>query len=434
MDTFIHLLDQYGYIILFLSLMLELIAFPIPTEPLMSYVGYLIYQHQMNLYLSIVVAALGSFCGMNVAYWIGFKLGYPFFNKHGAKLHLGNDRLKKLEGTFKRYGTKFLLITCFIPGVRHLAGYFAGISRMPFRSFSVFSGIGVLIWTATFISLGDILGPQWMLIEKSLKKYMVFTIAIIVVAGIVVFLVKKYLEQIKYLIVMAAKQIYSSYKIRFGQKLLITCVVIVFVAFVSLSIGLIQDYFGHDFGDFNRVFLIVFGDVFQESSRATTILIRIWNLSSPEILIGIVVVTAIIIAMKSPDRLLEIQCMGLLLIGGYIYIEGIRRLFAWLGHIFHWTIVGVPPFPNDRLIVAAMIYGFCAFILSRHTRRHSLKVFALIAVLVILVFLGLSGIYFNVQPPSGIVAGYIFASVWLSFVILVLEISRLIRWNIRQKW
>ena len=79
METIVHLLDQYGYVILFLSLMLELIALPIPTEPLMSYVGYLIYQHQLNLFISIFAAALGSYCGMTIAYWIGYKLGHPFF-------------------------------------------------------------------------------------------------------------------------------------------------------------------------------------------------------------------------------------------------------------------------------------------------------------------------------------------------------------------
>ena len=181
METIVHLLDQYGYVILFLSLMLELIALPIPTEPLMSYVGYLIYQHQLNLFISIFAAALGSYCGMTIAYWIGYKLGHPFFNKHGRKFHLGPEKMQKVEAIFQKHGAKFLLVSCFIPGVRHLSGYFTGLSRLSYRSFSLFAGLGVFIWTTVFISLGDILGPQWMLIEKSLKKYMVLGAVFIVV-------------------------------------------------------------------------------------------------------------------------------------------------------------------------------------------------------------------------------------------------------------
>jgi hypothetical protein len=57
----------------------------------------------------------------------------------------------------------------------------------------------------------------------------------------------------------------------------------------------------------------------------------------------------------------------------------------------------------------------------------------LILVLWILCLLGLGGIFFGIQPPSGIIAGYMFGAVWLSFMVLILEIWRLIRWNVRQK-
>jgi membrane protein DedA with SNARE-associated domain len=432
METFIHLLDQYGYIILFLSLMLELIALPIPTEPLMSYVGYLIYQHQLNLFVSILAASFGSYCGMTIAYWIGYKLGYPFFNRYGNKFHLGPERLQKVEGIFRKHGAKFLLVSCFIPGVRHLSGYFTGISRLSYRSFSIFSGLGVLIWTTSFISLGDILGPQWMLIEKSLKKYMILAAVLIVMALLLVFVIKRYLESIKTSIVRTAKGIYSGYRVRFRLKLLITCILIVFIIFVSFSVGLIQDYFGHDFGDFNKVSLIVFWDIFRKGWEPY--MKAVMFLGSKPLLIGLVILSAIWSFVRSRDRLLEVQCLTLLVVGGFIYIEGIRRLFSWLSHAFGWTITGVPAFPNDQLILAVMIYGFSAFIVSRHILSHLLKLFILIVVLCILFAVGLAGVYYGVQPPSGIIAGYLFGAVWLSFVLLILEIARLIRGNVTKTY
>ena len=338
--------------------------------------------------------------------------------------------MQKVEAIFQKHGAKFLLVSCFIPGVRHLSGYFTGLSRLSYRSFSLFAGLGVFIWTTVFISLGDILGPQWMLIEKSLKKYMVLGAVFIVVVVLLVFIIKRYLENIKVSIVRSAKYIYTSYRVRFRLKLLITCILIVFIVFVSLSVGLIQDYFGHDFGDFNKVTLLVFWDVFQKGWAP---FMRVaMSYSATPALIGLVIFTVIWSFVRSHDRLLEAQCLILLIVGGFVYIEGMRRLFSWFTHTFRWTITGVPAFPNDQLILAAMVYGFCGFIVSRHMISHLLKLLILIVVLCALFAVGLSGVFYGIQPPSGIIAGYLFGAVWLSFVLLILEISRLIRWNVKK--
>ena len=154
--------------------------------------------------------------------------------------------------------------------------------------------------------------------------------------------------------------------------------------------------------------------------------------SATPALIGLVIFTVIWSFVRSHDRLLEAQCLILLIVGGFVYIEGMRRLFSWFTHTFGWTITGVPAFPNDQLILAAMVYGFCGFIVSRHMISHLLKLLILIVVLCALFAVGLSGVFYGIQPPSGIIAGYLFGAVWLSFVLLILEISRLIRWNVKK--
>ena len=53
---------------------------------------------------------------MTISYWIGYKLGVPFFHKHGHRIHLGPDRLEKMSNWFENYGNKLLLIAYFIPG------------------------------------------------------------------------------------------------------------------------------------------------------------------------------------------------------------------------------------------------------------------------------------------------------------------------------
>ena len=134
-------IEHYGYVILFLSLMLELIAHPIPGEFLMGYAGVLVFQGKLSWIISIIIAGIGSCTGMTISYWIGNKLGIPFshngnaddqIHKHGHRIHLGPDRLEKISKWFKNYGNKLLLIAYFIPGVRHITGYFSGITQISF--------------------------------------------------------------------------------------------------------------------------------------------------------------------------------------------------------------------------------------------------------------------------------------------------------------
>ena len=64
-----------------------------------------------------------------------------------------------------------MIIAYFIPGVRHITGYFSGITQIPFRTYALYAYSGAFIWTGTFISLGKLLGPQWEQFHASIKKY-----------------------------------------------------------------------------------------------------------------------------------------------------------------------------------------------------------------------------------------------------------------------
>jgi membrane protein DedA with SNARE-associated domain len=428
MDQILQWVDQYGYLVLFVSLCLELIALPIPTEILMSYVGFLVYQHQSNWLLSIMAAATGSFTGMAVAYFIGLKLGYPFFSKYGSRLHMGPERLDKMSVSFQKHGLKLLLITCFIPGVRHISGYFSGISRVRFQSFAFFSAIGVIIWTTTFISLGKVLGPQWQLIETSAKKYMVLLIVFGVAAAIIIYILRTRREVIKAAVLRSFLRINAVYRSQRKLKLLITAAAVVFVIFSSLFIGIIQDFISRDFSEFNRVSMLIFASVFNtEWSHAMNIF---YWLSSIWILILLSTVTAIWIFVKGKShRFLELRILIVLLAGGIVYTRLMHYIFDHAVQWIHWSFLRFPAFPDNRLMMSVVIYGFFAFILSRHLKGFHFKMLAVIFVFSALFVIGLARVYFDLQLPSGVAAGYVFGGVWVSFVIMLLEIFRLIKIN-----
>ena len=166
MGRITELLNSYGYIIIFGSLFLELIAVPLPGEILMGYCGFLIYQGKLNYSLSILSATLGIICGITTSYFIGKYLGMPFFHKYGKYVHLTPEKLDKISEWFDRFGNKLLTIAYFIPGVRHITGYVSGITNISFRKFAGHAYIGAFIWSVTFITLGKALGDNWNSIHK----------------------------------------------------------------------------------------------------------------------------------------------------------------------------------------------------------------------------------------------------------------------------
>jgi membrane protein DedA with SNARE-associated domain len=170
-EFFTNYMNHYGYFVLLSALMLELLAFPLPGEVIMSYAGLLVFQGKLNWALSILMAGTGSCIGMTLSYWIGFKLGTPFFVKHGHRIHMGPERLKKTSEWFERYGNKVLVIAYFIPGIRHITGYFSGVTRIPFRTYMLYAYSGAFIWVSTFISLGKILGPKWERFHHTITKF-----------------------------------------------------------------------------------------------------------------------------------------------------------------------------------------------------------------------------------------------------------------------
>lgn len=192
----IELLNNYGYIVLLIALMVEMIAFPLPGEALMTYCGYVIYEGKMNLAISILIATIGVCIGITLSYFIGKTLGVTFFEKYGHYIHMDKNRLDKISIWFEKYGSKMLIIAYFIPGIRHVTGCFSGITEMPYKKFAVNAYLGAFIWTTTFISLGKVLGVNWGRYHSLLKKDLLIGSLIVAVIIILIYLYKNYKQKI----------------------------------------------------------------------------------------------------------------------------------------------------------------------------------------------------------------------------------------------
>ncbi|SEB82424.1 DedA family protein [Paenibacillus sp. GP183] len=182
---------HFGYIGIFAALVLGIIGLPIPDEFIMTFAGYLISQGKLNYLITVIVSTAGSFTGMSVSYFIGYKFGYPLLEKHGSKFLITKAKLDRAHNWFQRFGKFAVLIGYFIPGVRHLTAYFAGISKWSYPNFIVYAAPGSFLWSISFITLGTFLGVHWHVVTEKIHSYLLVILILLIVGALVVWYFRK---------------------------------------------------------------------------------------------------------------------------------------------------------------------------------------------------------------------------------------------------
>lgn len=153
-ELLLSYIDLYGYLIIFVFLFFGIVGIPAPEESLLFLIGVLIAQHTLSFKLAVLCAFLGVFSGMLTAFVCGKYIGYPFINKYGKYVGITRERLGKVKGKYKKNIRKTLVFGFYMPGIRQISPYFAGIANVPFYMFFLFSLVGTLLWTIPFIVVG----------------------------------------------------------------------------------------------------------------------------------------------------------------------------------------------------------------------------------------------------------------------------------------
>ena len=211
MEMLFKLLAEHVYVILFVSLILEFAALPLPGETMMVVAGVMAYNNHGSYIGMIIASALGTVIGMQFSYEIGRRLGTKAVDKYGMYIGLTPYRMTKAAEFFNKFGNIVIIIAYFLPGVRHILGYFSGISRIDAKKFHIYSTVGGIFWVVVFITLGYVLGQSAPHAFKLLHKYgtMLFILAI---AALFIYLIYKKLgakdfavyfrKRMKYLVVL----------------------------------------------------------------------------------------------------------------------------------------------------------------------------------------------------------------------------------------
>jgi membrane protein DedA with SNARE-associated domain len=165
-------ITEYGYLAIFLLLVFGIIGLPIPDETLLTFSGYLIYTGHLSFPLAYATALAGSGSGITISYWLGRTFGLKLIHRYGRYLRIREEHILKVHKWFEGVGHWGLTFGYFIPGVRHLTAYAAGMSEVEPHMFALFAYSGACIWIATFMSLGYFLGERWEAVEKNIHGYL----------------------------------------------------------------------------------------------------------------------------------------------------------------------------------------------------------------------------------------------------------------------
>ena len=183
-------LAQGGYPGVFLLSIADRLAFQfIPGEVIFSLLGFLISQARFDFVLALFITAAGNFIGDIVIYWVSLKGGRRFVEKFGHYLSIEKDELDYTEHWFKKYGDKVIFWGRFIPIVVTFISIPAGLAKMDFKKFSVYTFLGSLPRNFILIFLGFKLGENWPAIIRFLERIQ-FVIIWVLIAAIIWYVVR----------------------------------------------------------------------------------------------------------------------------------------------------------------------------------------------------------------------------------------------------
>ena len=187
-DFVYNLATSLGYPGIFLLMVMESATLPVPSEIVLPLGGYLVYTGQLEFWSVVVVATLGSLVGTMIDYGIGYYLGRPAVLRYGRVVRFSHKRLETTERWFSWHGNRVVLLARFVPLLRTLIAFPAGIVRMDPKRFIAYSAVGIFVWDVALVYLGVVAGQNSKTIGTVLQSYFLpLGIAAIVIVAIVAY-------------------------------------------------------------------------------------------------------------------------------------------------------------------------------------------------------------------------------------------------------
>jgi membrane protein DedA with SNARE-associated domain len=186
-----HFVREAGLPGIFVLMAASSACIPIPSEVVMLFAGFAVAepgqsasQHHLTMVGIILAGVLGTMVGSWIAYAVGRGGRLELFERHGGKLHMGPAQIERADRWFNRHGEAVVLFGRVIPLVRAFVSLPAGVAKMPFGRFTLFSLIGTIPWVVGLAFAGYALGGDWKS-ARTVFEYVDYAILALAVVAVV---------------------------------------------------------------------------------------------------------------------------------------------------------------------------------------------------------------------------------------------------------
>ena len=186
----VNVIDALGLPGVFVLMLLESACIPIPSEATMLFAGFNVSRGEYSLIVVTLVGTFANLCGSWIAYAVGYYGRIDILEKHGRKLHIKPSHLATADRWFERHGEATVFFARMLPIVRTFVSLPAGVARMPFWRFSLFTVLGCLPWVFALALIGQQVGERWDEWKDKLH-YVDYAVAVLIVAFVAYLVVKR---------------------------------------------------------------------------------------------------------------------------------------------------------------------------------------------------------------------------------------------------
>jgi len=196
-DWYINSLESGGYLLIVLLMAVESSIIPLPSEIVIPPAAYLAYtKGNMSLVGIVIAGTIGSWIGATAMYWASRWAGRPLVLRYGKYVFIPANKVEKAELWAAHFGSFGIFASRLLPVVRHLIGIPAGIVRMNYSKFSIYTVLGSAIWSAVLCWLGIKVGTDEALMRGEMHRITLWAVGIFGVLGTVYYVfVHRYMKK-----------------------------------------------------------------------------------------------------------------------------------------------------------------------------------------------------------------------------------------------
>lgn len=174
-ETMEQLVTSYGYVAIFLLMLAESACIPFPSEVTMLVGGWYAERGILDFWWVGTAGVVGNLVGSWIAYGVGYKTGRDLLDRYGKYVLIRAHDVDKAEAWWEKYGEAATFFSRLLPVIRTFISLPAGMARMPFGKFTLYTFLGCIPWTFALTYAGFVVGDNW---EQVLRYFDIPTLII----------------------------------------------------------------------------------------------------------------------------------------------------------------------------------------------------------------------------------------------------------------